>query len=66
MLGIGTFTYFNYSNTPSEDLGTYDTPEEAFAATQKALSLVSSNVNAGVKGVQYLNEYEAARSKVFN
>ena len=66
LLGIGTFTYFNYNNTQSEDLGTYDNPEEALAATQKALSMLSSNVNVGVKSVQYINEYETAKSKVFN
>ena len=66
LLGVGTFTYFNYSNTQSEDLGTYENPEEAFAATQKALSLLSNNVNVGVKSVQYINEYETAKSKVFN
>ena len=68
LLGIGTFTYFNYNDNPTqtEDLGTYNSPEEAFAATQKALSLLSNNVNVGVKSVQYINEYETAKQKVFN
>jgi hypothetical protein len=39
LLGIGT--YHNYDDaTNSQNLGTYDDPEEAFRATQKALSIV--------------------------
>lgn len=65
LLGVGTFTYFNYNQT-SQDLGTYDNPEEAFRQTQKALSLLSNNVNVGIESVQYIQEYENAKDKVFN
>lgn len=66
LLGAGTFTYFNYDSTQSQELGTYDDPEVAFRETQKALSLLSQNVNVGMESVQYIQEYETAKSKVFN
>lgn len=66
LLGAGTFTYFNYDSTQSQELGTYDDPEVAFRETQKALSLLSENVNVGMESVQYIQEYETAKSKVFN
>lgn len=66
LLGAGTFAYFNYHQPKqNQDLGTYDNPEIAFRETQKALELLSSNVNVGVESVQYINEYEATRDKVF-
>jgi len=66
LLGAGTFAYFNYNQPKqNQDLGTYDNPEIAFRETQKALELLSSNVNVGVESVQYINEYEATRDKVF-
>lgn len=64
LLGVGTFTYFNY-DTANDDLGTYDDPHQALIETQKALSLLSNNVNKGVESVQYIQEYENAKDKVF-
>jgi hypothetical protein len=69
LLGIGT--YFFVSEKPAaqpvaqSELGTYDNPEEALAATQKALSLLSSNVNVGIESVQYIQEYEQSKNKIF-
>jgi len=65
LLGAGTFAYFNFNQPQSQDLGTYDNPEEAFRETQKALSLLSNQVNVGVESVQYIEEYEAVKGKVF-
>jgi hypothetical protein len=52
LLGIGTFMYVSEKNTSpvvaQSELGTYDNPEEALAATQKALAMLSNNVNVGV------------------
>ncbi|MDR6846514.1 hypothetical protein [Flavobacterium granuli] len=66
LMGVGIYTYFN-ANTVREnkELGTYDNPEEAFEATQKALAMLSDNVNVGVEGVQYLQVYEVTKDKVF-
>lgn len=69
LLGIGTFFYV--SQKPANhvvaqtELGTYDNPEEALAATQKALALLSSNVNVGIESVQYVKEYEQSKNKIF-
>ncbi|HLA56976.1 MAG TPA: hypothetical protein VK623_12800 [Flavobacterium sp.] len=62
LLGVGTFAYFN--NQP-EDLGTYDNPEIAMKETQKALALLSGNVNKGMESVKYVGAYEIAKDKVF-
>jgi hypothetical protein len=56
-------------NTPpvvaQSELGTYDNPEEALAATQKALAMLSNNVNVGIESVQYIQEYEQSKNKIF-
>ena len=57
--------YLNYNNTEQQDLGSYDNPEVALKETQKALALLSENVNVGIKTVQYVEEYETAKEKVF-
>ncbi|WP_284653406.1 hypothetical protein [Flavobacterium terrisoli] len=63
MLGVALFT-FNQP-TESEDLGTYDDPEVAFRETQKALALISESVNEGLGSMEYINEYEQSKNKVF-
>ena len=65
LLGVGTFTYMNYNARQSQDLGTYDDPEVAFRATQKALALISEHVNTGIESVEYINEYEQSKNKIF-
>lgn len=66
LISAGTFAYFNYGTAPkNQDLGTYDSPEEAFRETQKALAMLSDHVNTGVESVQYIKEYEIVKDKVF-
>jgi hypothetical protein len=66
MLGVGTFMYFNNQNKVIlGEYGTYNNPEIALKETQKALDLISKNVNVGIKSVGYINEYEVAKDKVF-
>ncbi|MCC9016862.1 MULTISPECIES: hypothetical protein [Flavobacterium] len=69
LLGIGTYFYTSEKNatpvTAQTELGTYDDPEEALAATQKALALLSNNVNVGIESVQYIKEYEQSKNKIF-
>jgi hypothetical protein len=62
LVGVG-FMFFN-QNQP-EDLGTFDDPEIAIRETQKALDLLSGNVNKGIAGMQYVQEYENVKSSVF-
>ncbi len=47
------------------ELGTYDDPEVAFRETQKALNMLSSQINVGVSGMEYLDEYEKSKNKIF-
>lgn len=61
---FGTLLYFN-SQKSSEDLGTFSSPEEAFVETQKALNMVSTEVNKGVKSIGVLNEYEQTKKTIF-
>ena len=67
LLGAGTYAYFNLNEEAktSKELGTYDDPKEAFEATQKALALLSKNVNAGVEGMEYIQVYEVSKNKIF-
>jgi hypothetical protein len=68
LLGVGTFYVSEKNAAPAvaqTELGTYDDPEEALAATQKALALLSSNVNVGIESVQYIKEYEQSKNKIF-
>lgn len=65
LLSVGLFTFNHYNQPVSEDLGTYDDPEVAFRETQKALALISKSVNKGIESMEYLNEYEQSKNKVF-
>lgn len=67
LIGVGTYVYFENTDAvkDSKELGTYDDPKEALEATEKALAMLSNNVNIGVEGVQYLQVYEVTKDKVF-
>lgn len=67
LLGVATFFMIN-TNEPvnhQNELGTYDSPELAFKETQKALALLSSNVNVGIESVMYVQEYENTKNRIF-
>jgi uncharacterized protein HemX len=66
LLGVGSFLYFNNREAKlDQDLGTYDNPEIAFQETQKALQLLSQNVNVGIESVSYITEYENSKNLIF-
>ena len=66
LLGITTFTYVNYFNaSQDQNLGTYHNPEIAFRETQRALSMLSSQVNVGIGSVQYIQEYNNSKNLIF-
>jgi uncharacterized protein HemX len=68
VLGVGTYFYQSGKQEASiaqSELGTYDDPEKALAATQKALALLSNNVNVGIESVQYVKEFEQSKNKIF-
>ena len=64
LLGISTFTFLHQPEE-SSDLGTYESPEAAFEATQKALSMLSKNVNVGIESVSYINEFQNSKELIF-
>jgi hypothetical protein len=55
----------NETQTIQNELGTCKTPEQAFLETQKALNLLSININSGIENAQHINEYEKIKNKVF-
>ncbi|MFL9844325.1 hypothetical protein [Flavobacterium rhizosphaerae] len=61
---LGIVTWFNYQDN-SNELGTYDDPEVAFRETQKALNMLSQNVNVGVASMTYIEKYEKSKEKIF-
>ena len=62
---LGMFTFYNYDVNQNQDLGTYDDPQKAFEETQKALNLLSKNVNVGVEGMEYVQEYKNSQDLIF-
>ncbi|AWH85378.1 hypothetical protein HYN59_09750 [Flavobacterium album] len=62
---LGMFTFLNRAQPSQAELGTYDDPEVAFRETQKALNMLSKNVNVGVESVNYIGEYEKSRKTIF-
>ena len=66
LCGLGTYYYMNNKSASKEnDLGTFKSPEIAFAETLKALQLLSSNVNVGINSVAYIDEYQNTKNKIF-
>jgi hypothetical protein len=67
--GLLAVLYFNNNDQkesiPTADLGQFESPEEAFEETQKALALLSTEINVGTKSVAYINEYENAKKLIF-
>ncbi|KGO89470.1 hypothetical protein [Flavobacterium suncheonense] len=61
----GTYFFMTQESGHPQSLGTFDDPEIAFAETQKALQMVSENVNEGVKSVEYVHEYNQTTKTIF-
>jgi hypothetical protein len=61
------FFYLNVGRAKVVDheLGTCKTAEEAFRETQKALNLLSTKINSGIKNAEELKEYESTKNKIF-
>ena len=65
LIGIGGYLFYASESFTQEGLGTYDDPEVAFKETQRALNLLSNNVNVGIESVQYVDEFEIAKNRIF-
>jgi|GEM_PF-1003302 len=57
---------FQDNIAPEPDLGTYDSPEEAYEATVTALQFMGTKINAGKANLEPLNTLEAKKSAIFN
>lgn len=64
LFGLSTF-YFYPTKSENVELGTFKSPEEAYVETQKALFMVSEQVNLGMKSVSHLKEYEKTKKSIF-
>lgn len=65
LLGVGMYAYNNINQKADSQFGTYDDPEVAFRETQKALAMLSSNVNVGIQSVHYVDNYENTKEQIF-
>lgn len=66
LLGIGTYVFLQGNKVAeNKELGSYENPKEALAATQKALSMLAANVNTGIEGMQYIEVYQVTKNKIF-
>ena len=65
LLGIGLFTLNHYNQQKSKDYWNYSDPEIAFRETQKALAMISECVNKGIGSMNYLNEFEQSKNRIF-
>ncbi len=65
LLGVGIYTFNSSNEKANADLGTYDDPEVAFRETQKALAMLSNNVNVGIESIQYVEHYENTKDQIF-
>lgn len=62
----GMLTIYNTQQPSEDELGTFNDPETAFKETQKALNMLSKNVNVGMSSVNYVTgEYEKSKTTIF-
>lgn len=62
----GMLTLYNSEQASQDELGTFQDPEVAFKETQKALNMLSKNVNVGMSSVHYVTgEYEKSKETIF-
>lgn len=64
MIGIG-LTVLQKNPTQPEQLGTFDDPEMAYQEAQKAFQLIAENLNKGKQNIQYLQEFENNKNRIF-
>ena len=62
---VGIITFWDKPSAKQEDLGSFEDPEIAFRETQKALAMLSENVNVGIQSLEYVNEYEKTKKTIF-
>lgn len=53
------------SKQDDNDLGFFNSPEEAFEFTCKTLNFISIEINNGMKSANYINEYHKIKLTIF-
>ena len=64
MIGIGLTVLQKNQDQPAQ-LGTFDDPEMAYQEAQKAFQLIAENLNKGKQNIQYLQEFENNKNRIF-
>lgn len=65
LFAVGIITFWDKPSEKQEELGSFEDPEIAFRETQKALAMLSENVNVGIQSLEYVNEYEKTKKTIF-
>ena len=65
LFAVGIVTFWDKPSEKQEELGSFEDPEIAFKETQKALAMLSENVNVGIQSLEYINEYEKSKKTIF-
>jgi len=65
LITISTYYFVSSKEIALKNCGTCKTTEEAFTETQKALQIISTHLNSGIKSASYLKEYEHTKNKIF-
>ncbi len=63
LFGIGYYSFYGTASTGKS--GVINDPQEAYQETQKALMMLSGHINKGVESVQYLENVEESKNRVF-
>lgn len=66
LVATGALVQDRFFTPIQEDLGTYETPEEAYEATVQALQLMGTQLNNGKEKLKPLNKIEEKTNEVFN
>lgn len=65
IIAVGIINFWDKPSEKQEELGSFEDPEIAFRETQKALAMLSENVNVGIQSLEYVNEYEKSKKIIF-
>ena len=65
LFAVALLTFWDKPSEKQEELGSFEYPEIAFRETQKALAMLSENINVGIQSLEYVNEYEKSKKIIF-
>jgi hypothetical protein len=65
LLGVGVYNWKLSEADEPKKIAEINDPKVAFRETQKALALLSEHLNTGIESVQYLDNYQQSKNKIF-